>query len=272
MKKILSCVLCLAMMLSMGTVAFAETSLTTDGGSHDVTVTYGMDEGFTVTIPTNFTIDESKKATADVSASNVMIAYGKVLEVAISGDDYATTGSWELVDEAETENMLTYTIGTTEGGNEITNGSIVLDVESGEAYGSTVTETMYFTVVDELAKAGTYTDTLTFTVSVEDAGVEMAILTLQILDTSVSGVYINGDEYTESTTIEVPVGTVVECMTSVESSNDRNNAYLSINGVKSYHSEGDGFYPEYVVVGNATIISGAKYGSDKYGYIEITEQ
>lgn len=269
MKKILSCVLCLTMMLSMGTTAFAS-NISTDGGSQDVTVTYGMTEGFTVTIPTDFTINDTAKATAKVSASNVVIAHGSTLKVAVSGDDYVD--SWELVDEAEADNTLTYTIGTTEGGNEITNGSIVLDVESGEAYGSTVTETMYFTVVDELAKAGTYTDTLTFTVSVEDAGVEMAILTLQILDTSVSGVYINGEEYTESTTIEVPVGTVVECMTSVESSNDRNNAYLSINGVKSYHSEGDGFYPEYVVVGNATIISGAKYGSDKYGYIEITEQ
>ncbi len=166
MKKILSCVLCLAMMLSMGTVAFAS-EISTDGGSQNTVVTYGMSEGFTVTIPTNFTIDETKKATADVSASNVVIAHGSTLKVAVSGNDYVD--SWELVDEAEATNTLTYTIGTTEGGNDIVNNSVVLSVGAGEAYGSTVTETMHFTVIDELSKAGTYKDTLTFTVSVEDA-------------------------------------------------------------------------------------------------------
>lgn len=166
MKKILSCVLCLAMMLSMGTVTFAS-EISTDGGSQNTVVTYGMSEGFTVTIPTNFTIDESKKATADVSASNVVIAHGSTLKVAVSGNDYVD--SWELVDEEEATNTLTYTIGTTEGGNDIVNNSVVLSVGAGEAYNDTVEETMYFTVTDTLSKAGTYKDTLTFTVSVEDA-------------------------------------------------------------------------------------------------------
>lgn len=176
-KKILSLVLAAIMMLSMTTTSFAA-DISTDGGSQEVKVTYGMNEGFTVTIPTNFTIDESKKATANVSASNVMIAHGKVLEVSVSGDDYDTTGSWELIDEAEAANKLTYTIGTTEGGADIVNNSVVLSVGAGEAYGSTVTEIMHFTVIDELSKAGTYKDTLTFTVSVEDAGVEMISFTV----------------------------------------------------------------------------------------------
>ena len=163
MKKILSCVLCLAMIASMGVTSFAA-EIDTDGGSQETVVTYGMAEGFTVTIPTNFTIDDSKKATANVSASDVMIAHGATLEVTISGNDYVD--SWELIDTAEVTNQLTYTIGSTDGGSDIVNGSVVLSVASGEAYNSTVTETMYFTVVDELSKAGEYTDTLTFTVSV----------------------------------------------------------------------------------------------------------
>lgn len=104
-----------------------------------------------------------------------------------------------------------------------------------------------------------------------ESQVEMATLTLTITDTNVSSVYVNGEEVEESMTMEVPVGTIVECYTSVESSSDRNLAYLSINGVKTYHSEGDGFYPDYIVVGDATINCGYEYGSDKYGYIEITE-
>ena len=164
MKKILSGVLCLAMMLSMGATAFAA-EISTDGGTQNTVVSYGMSEGFTVTIPTNFNIDDSRKATANVSASNVMIAHGAILEVTIRGNDW--DGSWELIDAAEASNQLTYTIGTTEGGDDIVNNSVVLDVASGEAYGSEVAETLYFTVVDTLTKAGTYTDTLTFTVSVD---------------------------------------------------------------------------------------------------------
>ena len=168
MKKVLSGVLCLAMMLSMGATAFAA-EIRTDGGTQNTVVSYGMSEGFTVTIPTNFNIDDSRKATANVSASNVMIAHGATLKVTISGDDWG--GSWELIDAAEASNQLTYTIGTTEGGNDIVNNSVVLSVGAGEAYNSTVTETMHFTVVDELSKAGEYSDTLTFTVSVVgDAG------------------------------------------------------------------------------------------------------
>ena len=165
-KKILSLALVAIMMFSLATTSFAA-NISTDGGSQQTVVTYGMDEGFTVTIPANFTIDSTKKATADVSASNVMIAHGKVLEVTVSGDDYDVTGSWELIDEAEASNKLTYTIGTTEGGSDIVNNSVVLSVGAGEAYGSTVTETMHFTVIDELSKAGAYTDTLTFTVSID---------------------------------------------------------------------------------------------------------
>lgn len=180
-KKILSFVLAAVMMLSMATTSFA-VEVTSNGGSGETVVTYGMDEGFTVTIPANFTIDSTKKATADVSASNVMIAHGKVLEVTVSGDDYDVTGSWELIDEAEASNKLTYTIGTTEGGTDIVNNSVVLSVGAGEAYSSTVTETMHFTVIDELSKAGTYKDTLTFTVGVN--GLELISFTILGYDES----------------------------------------------------------------------------------------
>jgi len=166
MKKTLSMVLALTLALSLAVPAFAA-DITTDGGVGETVVTYGTSQGFTVTIPADFTIDgATKKATADVTAENVLIPYGKTLNVRVSGDDYVD--AWKLIDNAEATNQLTYTIGTTEGGNDIVNNSVVLDVASGEAYGSSVTETMHFTVTDTLTKAGTYQDTLTFTVSVDD--------------------------------------------------------------------------------------------------------
>ena len=164
MKKFLSSVLCLVMLLSTTIPAFAA-DVTTDGGAQETLVTYGMSEFFTVVIPADFDIDgATKKATADVSATNVMISHDAVLEVTISGNDYVD--GWELIDTAEATNKLTYTIGSTAGGADIVNGSVVLAVAAGEAWDTTTTETMHFTVVDELTKSGAYTDTLTFTVGV----------------------------------------------------------------------------------------------------------
>lgn len=163
-KKILSGLLAASMALAMSTTAFAG-SITTNNGTGETVLTYGMGQSFVVTIPADFIIDgQTNKATAEVTASNVMIGDGKVLEVVISGNDY--TDKWELIDKAESTNTLEYTIGTTEGGNNIVSGSVVLDVAAGEAYNSTVEEVMHFTVVDTLSKAGEYDDTLTFTVDV----------------------------------------------------------------------------------------------------------
>ena len=161
-KKILSAALCLSMLTSTAIPAFAG-NITTDGEAGKTIVSYGMSESFTVIIPSDFNIYDGE-ATANVSAENVMIGNGKFLVVRISGDDYID--SWELIDQQENNNRLEYVIGSANGANDIVNNSPVLIVAAGESYNSTVTETLYFTVVDELTKSGTYTDTLTFTVNI----------------------------------------------------------------------------------------------------------
>lgn len=165
MKKTLSLVLVLALALSLAVPAFA-TDITSNGGTGETVVTYGTSQGFVVTIPADFAIDtETKKATAAVEAENVLLPYGKTLNVKISGDDY--TDKWELIDAAEASNKLTYTIGKTDGASDVVNDSVVLSVDAGVAYDSSVSQTLHFAVVDDIAKAGTYADTLTFTVSVD---------------------------------------------------------------------------------------------------------
>lgn len=165
-KKIASGLLATSMLLAMSTTAFAAgTNISTDGGTGETVISYGMDQSFVVTIPADFIIDgQTNKATAKVSASNVMIGDGKVLEVTITGDDY--TDKWELIDKVEANNKLEYTIGTTDGGNDIISGSVVLAVDAGDAYNKTVEEVMHFEVIGTLSKAGEYDDTLTFTVDV----------------------------------------------------------------------------------------------------------
>lgn len=162
-KKLLSSALCLSMLFSTAVPAFAA-NITTNGDTGNTIVSYGMDEGFTVIIPSDFSIYDGS-ATAEVSAENVMIGDNKFLVVRISGDDW--DGSWKLIDNAENTNKLEYIIGTTEGANDIVNNSPVLIVEAGEAYNDTVTENLHFTMVDTTTKAGTYTDTLTFTVNID---------------------------------------------------------------------------------------------------------
>ena len=175
MKKFLSCVLCLAMVASMGVTAFASEVvplgpvnpvIQADGGSENVLVTYGMSSGFVVTIPATVNLDAEGKGSCQISAENVMIAANHTLQVSLGSEDYANTGSWELVDANAPDNTLTYTIGKVAGASDVTNNTVVLSVNAGESYQSVSGRMLHFSIVDELTKAGEYTDTLTFTVNV----------------------------------------------------------------------------------------------------------
>ena len=157
-NKFLACILAIIVGICAPIQVFA-------ADSHSMVVNYGMNESFTVVIPPSFDIDMSGKSDVSISASNVLISDDTTLTVVISGADYA--GNWELIDITENSNRLIYNIGTTEGGNDIVNGSVVLSVAAGEAYNSTVEEVLYFSIAEDIVKAGTYQDTLTFTVSVD---------------------------------------------------------------------------------------------------------
>ena len=165
MRKIISCVLCLAMVLSMGMTAFAA-DISIDGGSQNVTVTYGTSESFLVTIPASITILD-EVSDFQISASNVMIGANKELVVEINGDDYVD--KWELIDVANPDNRLEYAIQGPNG--NVKNNDTVLSVLSGEAHDSTKTADFVFVRMDEATKSGTYTDTLTFTSEIKTSNV-----------------------------------------------------------------------------------------------------
>lgn len=159
MRKIISSVLCLAMLLSMGTTAFAS-NISTDGGSHEVTVTYGVSQSFNVTIPSEITFRESTE-TVTISANDVIIPVNKSLIVSVDSETY--DGRWRLTDTTSTDNFVLYDIYTPD--NEYRVGGIVpaLTVNAGQSQGSVDLE---FVLRASATKAGTYTDTLTFTVDV----------------------------------------------------------------------------------------------------------
>lgn len=159
MKKFLSLALALCLCLSLGVTAMAA-EITVDGNqSATTTVTYGLESGYTVVIPESVVIDtDTHKGDATLEASDVLLAYGETLKVTVTGID-------ELVDAADAANTLSYKVGKTDGAEDVTNGTVVLAVEAGNTEGGE--QTLYFELTEDVTKAGAYSDTLTFTVTVE---------------------------------------------------------------------------------------------------------
>jgi spermidine/putrescine-binding protein len=159
MKKFLSLALALCLCLSLGVTAMAA-EITVDGAqSATTTVTYGLESGYTVVIPESVVLaTDTHKGTATIEASDVLLAYGETLKVTVTGID-------KLVDASDAENTLSYKVGTTDGAEDVVNGTVVLSVAAGTVAGGE--QDLYFELTQDVTKAGAYSDTLTFTVTVE---------------------------------------------------------------------------------------------------------
>ena len=162
MKKRLALILTLGMVISMSTTVFAATTTTdlndtTKTGT--TTLTYEQASGYTVTIPADFNVTKDE-VSQTISAKDVVIPSGKSMKVKVSSPNYAT--GWYLIDKENTENKLAYTM--KKGADAVVSGDEILSVSAGTISGS---QALLFQVTDNVTKAGTYTDTLTFIVSVE---------------------------------------------------------------------------------------------------------
>jgi hypothetical protein len=164
MKKMLSLALVAVMVLSaIPAVHAADITVDTTQSSNTV-VSYGVAEGYTVVIPDAVELDAAGTGTATLSAENVIIASGKTLNIRISGADYVD--AWELIDKADADNALTYSIKNADG-EALANNDIVLSSASGANWNSKASATLSFAIEDAVTSAGEYEDTLTFTVSVD---------------------------------------------------------------------------------------------------------
>lgn len=168
MRKLLSVLLAIALVMSLSVTAFAaDAQITVDGAqSAETLVTYEMLEGYTVIIPDSVVINTlTSEGEAVIAAENVIIDFGKTLNIKISGDDYED--AWELIDKVNDKNKLVYNIGTSKDGDDIVNNSIVLAAPAGDYYNQKLEETLHFSLAGDTTKSGAYEDTLTFTVSID---------------------------------------------------------------------------------------------------------
>ena len=158
MKKLFALILAIALMATLSVTAFAADYDTT--GDKGMNVTYSVAPAYTVTIPTDVTIDEDG-ATAEVSAADVVVEKGEYVSVTLAADNNFTVTSGEGA-------TLTYTV--TANGENVAAGDEILAVNPAD--GKTGTATITFDI-DETAiqYAGTYTGTATFTIAVKDVPV-----------------------------------------------------------------------------------------------------
>jgi len=163
MKKIFSLLLVTMLLLSMSVTAFAA-DITTDGGSRNVPITYGVSQSFTVVIPGDINIDSSGEYETQVLAQDVMIPNEHVLNVSISSDT-ADGADWYLTDISENGNTINYKIDINGAGDfDVENESVILSLESGELECEVG---LTFKIFGDITKAGTYKDILTFNVNVD---------------------------------------------------------------------------------------------------------
>lgn len=163
MRKLIALTLCLCTLLSLGTGAFASTVTDeTMGNSANTVLQYGVDVGYIVSIPESIQIDSTGVGTSSVSIRNALLPSGTKLDVSITGNSYADN-AWHLKDVNDANNKLGYTISN--NSVAFAPGDVVLSVNSGDAWNSTKTCNMQLSIIDDINKAGVYTDSLTFVVN-----------------------------------------------------------------------------------------------------------
>lgn len=168
MKKLLTLVLALAVTVSVSVTAFAaDTTIDQDSDpkTGSTAVSFNVDPTYTVTIPEKVELDKidaggtityenDLTVTAD---AGVCLLEGKVLQVTLKSDS-----NFNLSANVGVSYKLPYTV--TVNNTEIQNNGVVATFGTSTAE---QTSTLHF-AADDPAYAGDYSDTVTFTLSIEN--------------------------------------------------------------------------------------------------------
>lgn len=132
-------------------------AITGDGASQDMQVSHVIGEGYIVNIPESLVLTMGEERTVDVALTDVVMDRSKTIAVSISGRNYSN--GWKLT--AKGGYYLEYSIKNE--GIDVLNNQIVLTCTGGSSMAGSKLVLLLPTAE---VKSVSYTDTLTFTVSV----------------------------------------------------------------------------------------------------------
>ena len=133
------------------------------------TVTYSVAPAYTVTIPTDVTIDGNSTT---ISAEDVVVEKGQYVSVTLAADNNFTVKTAEGAE-------LAYTV--TANGENVAAGDEILAVNPAD--GKTGTATITFDIDESAIQyAGTYIGTATFTIAVKDAPITIINFTMDSIE------------------------------------------------------------------------------------------
>lgn len=161
MKKLLTIMLALVMVLSLSVTAFA-TNIDQDSNpkTADTSVTFNVDPTYTVTIPATVTLakdaDGSYKQDATITATDVRLLEGQTITVTLASDFKLTTGAAGATYE------LPYTVKVGTSDTAIVDGGTVATFGTDT---NSQSSTLHF-AANNPTYAGEYSDTVTFTIAV----------------------------------------------------------------------------------------------------------
>ena len=163
MKKLLALILAVALMATMSVTAFAADNTVNYNGSErpqtsGLNVTYNVTPTFSVTIPASVALDSS----VTVSAADVIVEYGKAVNVKLSGTSENDNTFKLRTDEGA---VLSYTVKKGEAAVNV--GDTILSVVPGS---DKTSAELTFVEPASYTYAGLYKGTVTFTIAVEAAG------------------------------------------------------------------------------------------------------
>ena len=163
-KKILTVALVCAMMSAAAITVNAEpiTPQTSDPKNGSTDVSYQVDPTYTITIPESVTLSKDNTVNADITAADVLLEKGKNITVTLTGASNTTTANATTFNAKNNTSVATYTI--TAGSTAVALGDEVA------SFTTDGTQDLTFSVANTtgVIYAGAHTETLTFTVAVED--------------------------------------------------------------------------------------------------------
>ena len=128
------------------------------------TVVYGIDEAYVVTVPAAIDLRLGENQEHEISITGVYMPLSKRINVSIESERYSQNKNiWYLLLDTEKNVRIPYSI--KKGENMVASKDTLLYCDGGDNEESII---LYFKVEAEPVQSGSYMDTLTFTVTIDD--------------------------------------------------------------------------------------------------------